>query len=55
MMKTNQATGRRQFLKGSVAVATGLGVCRARPARAAQVKLSTPCTEKLGWQLSVQL
>ena len=47
--------GRRQFLKSSAAVATGLGVWKARPARAAQVKLSTPYMEKLGWQLSVQL
>ncbi len=55
MMKTNKAMGRRQFLRSSAAVATGLGVWRALPARAAPVKLSTPHMEKLGWQLSVQL
>ena len=55
MMRTNQVIGRRQFLRSSVAVATGLGVWRALPAEAAPVKLSTPCAEKLGWQLSVQL
>jgi sugar phosphate isomerase/epimerase len=47
--------GRRQFLRSSAALATGFAVSRALPARAAQVKLSTPCMEKLGWQLSVQL
>ena len=36
-------------------MATGLAVWKALPARAAQAKLSTPCMEKLGWQLSVQL
>ncbi len=54
-MKTNQVTPRRQFLKSSVAVATGLALWRALPAEAAQVKLSTPCAEELGWRLSVQL
>ena len=54
-MKTNKAMGRRQFLRSSAAVATGLAVWRTLPARAAQAKLSTPSMEKLGWQLSVQL
>ncbi|MCY2989272.1 MAG: sugar phosphate isomerase/epimerase [Planctomycetota bacterium] len=36
-------------------MATGLAVWRDLPARAAQVELSTPCMEKLGWHLSVQL
>ena len=55
MMKTNNAMGRRQFLRSGAAVAAGLAAWRARPAGAEQVKLSTPCMEKLGWQLSVQL
>ncbi len=55
MMHARRVTGRRQFLKGSVAVVAGLGAWRAQPARAAEVQLSTPCMEKLGWQLSVQL
>ncbi|MHB1035371.1 MAG: sugar phosphate isomerase/epimerase family protein [Pirellulales bacterium] len=54
-MRTNQVMGRRQFLRDSAAVATGLAVCTALPARAAEVKLSTPSMEKIGWQLSVQL
>ena len=54
-MRTRKVIGRRQFLKSSVALATVLGVPRALAARAAQVKLSTPSMEKLGWQLSVQL
>lgn len=54
-MKTNHAIGRRQFLGSAAAVATGLAVWGSAPARGEQVKLSTPCMEKLGWQLSVQL
>ena len=55
MMKTNKTMGRRQFLRRSAAVATGFAVWRDLPARAAQVELSTPYMEKLGWHLSVQL
>lgn len=55
MMNTNKTMGRRQFLKSSAALATGFAVWRDLTARAAQVELSTPYTEKLGWQLSVQL
>ena len=55
MMKTNKTMGRRQFLRSSAAVATGFAVWRDLPARAAQVELSTPYMEKLGWHLSVQL
>ena len=36
-------------------MAAGVGLWGALPATAAQVKLSTPNMEKLGWQLSVQL
>ena len=55
MMKTDKTMGRRQFLRSSAAVATGFAVWRDLPARAAQVELSTPYMEKLGWHLSVQL
>ena len=55
MMKTDKTMGRRQFLRSSAAVATGFAVWRDLPARAAQVELSTPYVEKLGWHLSVQL
>ena len=55
MMKTNKTMGRRQFLRSSAAMATGFAVWRDLPARAAQVELSTPHMEKLGWHLSVQL
>jgi len=54
-MQTNQKIGRRQFLKNSLVLTAGLGLGKALPARAAQVKLSTPNMEKLGWQLSVQM
>lgn len=54
-MRTTTVMGRRRFLRDSAALATGLAACRALPARAAEVKLSTPHMEKLGWQLSVQL
>jgi sugar phosphate isomerase/epimerase len=55
MMKTNRVIGRRHFLKTSGVLLAGVGVYKAFPATAAQVKLSTPTLEKLGWQLSVQL
>lgn len=54
-MTTNKVFGRRQFLKSSAVLVAGVGLCKALPAMAAQVKLSTPNMEKLGWQLSVQL
>jgi sugar phosphate isomerase/epimerase len=54
-MKTTKVIARRQFLRGAAAMATGLGLCKGLPAAAAEVKLSTPNMEKLGWQLSVQL
>ena len=54
-MKTTRVIGRRQFLKGSLAAATGLAACKPLLARAAPVNLSTPNMEKLGWRLSVQL
>ena len=55
MMKTNKTMGRRQFLRSSAAVATGFAAWRDLSAMAAQVELSTPYMEKLGWHLSVQL
>jgi L-ribulose-5-phosphate 3-epimerase len=54
-MTTNVVMGRRQFLKRSGVLAAGLACGRVMPASAAQVQLSTPNMEKLGWQLSVQL
>src|SRR5512138_2465716 len=54
-MITNLVMGRRQFLKHSGVAAAGLAFWKSMPASAAQVKLSTPNMEKLGWQLSVQL
>ena len=54
-MTTNMVMGRRQFLKRSGVLAAGLACWKSMPASAAQVKLSTPYMEKLGWQLSVQL
>jgi L-ribulose-5-phosphate 3-epimerase len=55
-MTTNPVTNRRQFLKRGGVLAAGLA-CWGNiiPASAAQVHLSTPNLEKLGWQLSVQL
>ena len=54
-MTANMAMGRRQFLKRGGVLAAGLAFWKAIAASAAQVKLSTPNMEKLGWQLSVQL
>jgi sugar phosphate isomerase/epimerase len=54
-MKVNLVLPRRQFLKRSGVLAASLATWRAIPASAAQVALSTPNLEKLGWQLSVQL
>jgi len=54
-MTANMAMGRRQFLIRSGVLVAGLASRQAMPASAAQVKLSTPNMEKLGWQLSVQL
>ena len=54
-MTTNKVIGRRQFLTTSLGLATGLAIKRTRSVMAAEVKLSTPCMEKLGWKLSVQL
>jgi L-ribulose-5-phosphate 3-epimerase len=54
-MRTKMMIGRRQFLKSSAVLAAGLAAWKTIPASAAQVKLSTPNMEKLGWQVSVQL
>jgi L-ribulose-5-phosphate 3-epimerase len=54
-MKANKWMDRRRFLKSGAVLLAGVGLQRALPAMAAQVKLSTPAMEKLGWQLSVQL
>ena len=54
-MTTNHVIDRRQFLKSSTVLIAGMGLGQAHPAVAAQVKLSTPTLEKLGWQLSVQM
>ena len=54
-MTVKLMTNRRQFLKSSGVVAAGLAFWKSVPASAAQVTLSTPNMEKLGWQLSVQL
>jgi sugar phosphate isomerase/epimerase len=54
-MTTKNVIGRREFLRRTGVLAACVGLCKAFPANAAQVKLSTPSMEKLGWQLSVQL
>ncbi len=54
-MNVNLSMKRRQFLKRGGVLMAGLAFWKVLPASAAQVKLSTPNMEKLGWQLSVQL
>jgi len=47
---------RREFLRNSSGMAAGIaaaGLWNSTSALAEQVKLSTPCAEKLGWQMSV--